>query len=203
MGGRRVLAVSTWISVAFFLLTILSSLVFSRWAVPQLARLESPLVNAFKAQPFHALLFSRAVAAKALGIFLTNFRFLLIGFAGVLAFRLRALGVLGRILGFIAVLYYVFTLFLNGVAAGLVVAEAGATRHISWILVWLLGILPHGIFEIWAYALSAALLLAAMNRGALRVSPVRWAVLATVVLLVAAFIEAGVTPHLLGLVLTQ
>lgn len=202
-GGASLLARSGAIVGVFFLLTLGSSLLFASTPLPQLSHLETPLVKAFRAQPLSGLLFSSTVALKAIGIFLTNFRLLLIGFAGVLAFRWKALGVVGRVLGWGAILYTYFTLFLNALAAGLVVAGAGAVKHVPWLLVWVLGILPHGLFEIGAYALTLSLLLAARHAGRMRVAPVRWAVFATAVLFVAAWIEAGVTPHLLGLVLTQ
>lgn|GEM_PF-5057641 len=202
-GGASLLARSGAIVGVFFLLTLGSALLFASTPLRQLSHLETPLVRAFRTQPLSGLLFSSAVALKAIGIFLTNFRLLLIGFAGVLAFRWKALGIVGPVLGWGAIVYTYFTLFLNALAAGLVVAGAGAMKHVPWLLVWALGILPHGIFEIGAYALTLSLLLAARRPGPMRIAPVRWAVFASVVLFIAAWIEAGVTPRLLGLVLTR
>ena len=138
---------------------------------------------------------------------------ILIPFSPLTAFIIFVKNVLAMLLSFmfspILCLLPIFSLMLNGWLLGFVSEVAIEQESLGYVLV---GVLPHGIFELpaliiaQAAALGAgtAVILAAFQRGKRatlvhRLSQyVKYLVLAFILLLPAAIMEAFVTPLLLG-----
>ncbi len=106
---------------------------------------------------------------------------------------------------------------VNGALVGYVIAITYQTTHVNPFLLFVAGILPHGIFEIPAYLLASAfgiragvLLIRTMGRHfehdnwrKLGKDAVPTLVIVVVLLFVAANIETGITPLLLRMVYHQ
>ena len=222
LSGKRLLRIAASIWLVFFLVMILTVLGLGHLPAVRLTRIEAPFFRAIRTGPFGPLVLSHSVWVRSAGIFLTNLRFLAVALVGAGLFRLRRAthrhaanpilgrrvivpflavfgGVVAGILGWAAVGYFALAFLGNAMVAGVAVITSERIVHAGWPLVMLLGILPHGIFEIFAYALGFALLMAARTgRGVLR-APAFWTVLPIGILVLAALIEAGVTPRLIAL----
>ncbi len=127
----------------------------------------------------------------------------------------------GFILGILPVIY----VFLNGALVGYVISTVSSVSHLNPFLVFLAGVLPHGIFEIPAYLIASAFglrITKVMVKTIVRsvrgdtqeldpMSPNSWRALfrdsvavvlyVVILLVIAAFIESHVTPILLQSVL--
>lgn len=118
------------------------------------------------------------------------------------------------LLGVAAGLAPLFTLYFNGRILG-ILAASFAGQDIPFLPVFLLGILPHGIFELFAFFISAglglkfgfSLFFPLPEKNRLQSFKYIWKETITVLplvallLVVAALVEIFITPALLGLVL--
>lgn len=197
MKVRRLLRLALFAFAVFFLIMIATILGLGHLSAVRLGELQAPFVRAIRSGPFAPLLLSRGALTKALGIFLNNLRFLAIALAGAALFRWST--PLGRFLGWCALVYFILEFVANAVIGGVVVVSSARITHAAWPMVLLLGVLPHGVFEIFSYALGFALLMAARTRRGIVGPPAVWALLPVGILAFAALIEALVTPHLIHL----
>ena len=113
--------------------------------------------------------------------------------------------------GILAGLPTVFSLFVNGAAIGMILNMPGFEGNVLALVV--LGILPHGIFELPAFFLSAAfglkigyhLFFPLPEKGRFQSIIYIWREFTTlfplilIMLLLAAIIEITITPHLMGM----
>lgn len=197
MAPRGLLRFAAFAFVLFFAVMVLTVLALVQVSPSELLRLEHPIVQSFKTSPFRHLLFSGVMVLRAVGIFLTNLRFLAIALVGAGLFRVQ--NPFARLLAWVGLVYYGFGFLANAVFGGIVVVTTAHTKHVAWPLVWLLGILPHGLFEIAAYCLGLAALVAAMRPSGIQERRLLWILLPVALLLFAALVESGVTPHLIAL----
>ena len=113
--------------------------------------------------------------------------------------------------GIIAGLPTLFSLFVNGAVIGMILTMPGLEGNTLAFVA--LGILPHGIFELPAFFLSAAfglkigyhIFFPLPEKGRIQSIIFIWREFTTllplifIMLLLAAFIEITITPHLIGL----
>lgn len=198
MTGRQIRRFSLFVFFLFFAVMVLFSALAQGFSPTTLTSLSTMLSHGFQHSIFSSLLFSSSDLARALGIFLNNLK--------VLALVLLAAGLLrlknapARLLGYAALLLFVLLLFINAIVGGLVVTAIANSHHAAWPLVMLAGILPHGVFEIGAYAFGVGLAVAASRPAGVRERPLYYTLLPVGLLLFAALVESFLTPVLLRLV---
>ena len=183
-----------WCTVAFLALAVAAGLVFGLFAQEAKA-----IVESFMAEVQQSGLLQEDGSISPLALLGNNLQATLTA----------------AVMGFVPFVFLpVFSLVVNSVVIGAVLALSGSMGMPVWQMV-LLGLAPHGIFEVPAITLGIAMgiYLCRQMNGVLRKRPgtprleailphlVRVAVFGVVPLLVlAALVETYVTPLLLGLV---
>ncbi len=199
MTGRQIRRFSLFVFLLFFAVMLLFSALAQGYSPNSLNQLSTMVSHGFEHSMFSSLLFSPSPLARALGIFLNNLKVLALVLLAALLLRLK--NPLGRlVLGYGALALFVLLLVANAIIGGLVVTAIARAHHAAWPLVMLAGILPHGVFEIGAYAFGIGLAVAASRPAGVRERPLYHTLLPIGLLLVAALVESFVTPLLLRLV---
>lgn len=189
---------SFFIFFLFFAVMVLFSALAQSFGPATLTHLSTMVSHGFQRSLFSTLLFSPSPLLRALGIFLNNLKVLAVVLVAAGLFRLRSRP--ARLLAYIGVVLFVVLLIVNAVVGGLIVTAIARAHHAAWPLVMLVGILPHGVFEIGAYAFGTGLAVAASRPTGVRSRVLYHTLLPVFLLLLAALVESFVTPLLLRLV---
>lgn len=196
-----------FVFILFFSIVLVSAWMAAAVPPHALGAMMKPFLDSVRSM-FRGWIQSSNLALRATGIFLNNVKLLGMAFISAGLFRIRKphrpeqppqFSPFWRGLGWVGLGWYSAIFIFNAVLAGMVVAVTSDTTGVIWPKVLVLGILPHGIFEVMAYASAFAVLIASIRPGGIKDRPLWWVVGPLVILLVAAFVEAGITPHLLGI----
>jgi len=145
--------------------------------IPVIKKLIEPYIPIFEKSYFSQIIF----------IFLNNLRVVIV--AGVLSFI--TFGIFAEIVAYI-----------NGFVVGVVISSLSLIiPEISGVKLFIFGILPHGIFEIFAFLLSLtfAHALSPTKKGVEEITPyLKSYILIVPILFIASMIEVLITPLLLG-----
>lgn len=189
----RRMKIESIVAVAIFLVGAIGGALFA----PELASIVKPMYQSLHQK---AMTLSSDTPWQLMwALFSNNFRASILMMVG------------GLLLGVIPALY----VFANGALVGFVLLVVTSATHANPMLVFLAGIVPHGIFEIPAYLLATAfgfrvtqvLFRSIAGRGnkamwgQLVLDAVSLLLWVLVLLLVAAYMESHVTPLVLRLVL--
>lgn len=195
MIDRAVRRSALWSEALFFLVTL--GVAFASTHVPPhlMNQLVQSIKSGLQSGPSRSFLLSGNPFLLLLGIFIKNGLFLALVSAAFLLSRSRSATI--SILGIIIAALVALILLFNAAAGGLVVQHTAVTLGRSVWLVFLFGILPHGVFEIFSYAYLWTFTVFFRKRKE-RLRPVA---AAYAVLFFAACVEALVTPGLIHLFL--
>lgn len=130
---------------------------------------------------------SKSVLEKILFIFLNNLKVVIV--SGIFSFL--TFGVFSEIV-----------IYLNGIIIGVVMALFFFLSHTSAFLIFITGILPHGIFEITAVILSLSFAhsLSPTKKGIDELMPyLRSYLIVVPLLLIAAIFEVVITPRVMSI----
>lgn len=179
----------------FFLVTLGVALASTHVPTHIMNQLVQSIKSGLQSGPSRSFLLSGNPLLLLVGIFIKNGLFLAVISVAFLLSRSRSAATAA--LGVAVAAFVALILLFNAAAGGLVVGHTAGQLGRSIWLVFLVGILPHGIFEIFAYAyLWAFTVFFRQHRALIRPIAVAYAVL-----FLAACVEALVTPGLIQLVL--
>ncbi|MHB1505488.1 MAG: stage II sporulation protein M [Sulfobacillus sp.] len=198
MTDSQIKRFSLFVFFLFFAVMVVFSALAQTFGSTTLTNLSTMVSHGFQRSLFSALLFSPSPLLRAGGIFLNNLKVLAVVLAAAGLLRVKNRG--ARFVGYIGLALFVGLLIVNAVVGGLVVTAIARAHHAAWPLVMLAGILPHGVFEIGAYAFGIGLAVAASRPAGVRSRVLYHTLLPIGLLLLAALVESFVTPLLLGLV---
>ncbi len=198
MTDRQIGRFSWFIFFLFFAVMVLFSALAHSFGAATLSRLSTMVSHGFQRSLFASLLASPSPLLRALGIFLNNLKVLALVLAAAALFRVKSRP--ARLLAYIGLVLFIVLLIVNAVIGGLVVTAIARAHNAAWPLVMLAGILPHGVFEVGAYAAGTGLAVAASRPAGVRSRVLYHSLAPVFLLLVAALVESFVTPLLLRLV---